>query len=176
MAIVRILDSDASCFISLDLEEYLKGVLPREMSTGWPLEALKAQAVAARSYALKIMARGVLFRSEADQVYGEERFADTDAAVEATRGEVLTVGGHVIAAFFFSHCNGRTNDRHMAGWGPIQDESCFQSVACECGFTEHNAHGIGMCQWGARRMAERGAGYREILLHYYSGVVVAGDS
>jgi stage II sporulation protein D len=104
-------------------EDYLYGVLPAEMATGWPLEALKSQAVAARTYALANLGRRAalgfdLFDTTADQVYkgftSEQQ--DCSAAVDATRGQVLTYQEKPIAAFFHASSGGETDDA-QAVWG-----------------------------------------------------------
>jgi len=100
------------------LEDYLKGVVPREMPATWgddAFEALKAQAVAARTYALATISPGEvfdLFDDTRSQVYGGLAGEDprTSRAVERTRGRVLTYDGEVITAFFFSTSGGRTED------------------------------------------------------------------
>lgn len=177
MATVRVWDGAHAHAETIDLEEYLGGVLPREMASGWPAEALKAQAVGARSYAVSKMgsAGAILERDERDQVYGDARFADTTAAVRATAGEVLIRGGHVVMAFFFAHCDGATRSPAEAGWDEavMQDGPVFRAVACPCGFTALAGHGLGMCQEGARALANGGATYRDILGHYYTGVAIA---
>jgi stage II sporulation protein D len=95
------------------LEQYLWGVVPGEMPSDWHPEALKAQAVAARSYALATRVPGRAFDAYADvrsQVYlgvAGERPAAT-AAVRATAGEVLTFGGAVARTLFHSTSGGRT--------------------------------------------------------------------
>lgn len=95
----------------LDIEAYLKGVLPGEMPERFGLEALKAQAVAARSYALSEGARrGWLHPDVRSQVYGG-RDVETwlcSEAVEQTAGQVLTYEGEVISAWFQSTCGGGT--------------------------------------------------------------------
>ena len=95
------------------LEQYLQGVVPREMPAAWPAEALKAQAVAARSYALARRVRGKHFDMYADvrsQVYGGIRGEDAraNAAIAATAGEVMLFGGAVVDALFHSTSGGRT--------------------------------------------------------------------
>jgi stage II sporulation protein D len=95
------------------LEQYLQGVVPQEMPSAWPDEALKAQAVAARSYALSHRLTGMTFDLYADvrsQVYGgiAAESARTTAAVEATKGEVLLFGGKPIDALFHSTSGGKT--------------------------------------------------------------------
>ena len=97
----------------LALELYLQGVVPGEMPSAWPDEALKAQAVAARSYALASRVTGKSFDVYADvrsQVYGGEAIEtpEATAAVEATAGETLTYAGKVATAFFYSTSGGRT--------------------------------------------------------------------
>ena len=95
------------------LEQYLAGVVPREMPAAWPHEALKAQAVAARSYALAHRLTGRHYDLYADvrsQVYGGVRGEDprATAAVAATAGEVMLHGGKVVDALFHSTSGGRT--------------------------------------------------------------------
>jgi stage II sporulation protein D len=95
------------------LEKYLYGVVPGEMPSGWHPEALKAQAVAARSYALVSRKTGASFDVFADtrsQVYGgiESEKQSTNAAVTATRGKVVLYGGKVAWTFFSSSSGGRT--------------------------------------------------------------------
>lgn len=238
----------------LPLEDYLLGVLGSEMPTSFPEEALKAQAVAARTYALekKLEALDQPFHMGASvihQVYGGLREEDprTRAAVEATRGEVLTWELQPIEAYFHASCGGRTEDGADALG---RDLPYLKSVSCPCGdlpaarwevtvprrelertfgirdgelriagrtrtgrvsrlvasngrvidavsfraklgytrikslsfdvtpaqngdglhFTGRGyGHGAGLCQWGAKVMAARGATYREILAHYYPG-------
>ena len=95
------------------LEEYLYGVVPDEMPPSWHMEALKAQAVAARSYAVVSRRTGGLFDLYADtrsQVYGGVRSEETrtNAAIDATAGRVVTYGGRVAHTFFHSTSGGRT--------------------------------------------------------------------
>jgi len=95
------------------LEAYLFGVVPSEMPHDWLPEALKAQAVAARSYALAVKKSGSWFDLYPDtrsQVYlGIAHEAPTTtAAVQATAGEVVMYGGRVATTYFFSSSGGRT--------------------------------------------------------------------
>jgi stage II sporulation protein D len=97
----------------VSLEHYLYGVVPAEMPASWPAEALAAQAVVARSYALTSRSSGLAWDVFADvrsQVYRGvlAEVASTTAAVRATRGRVVTVGGDVAQTFFFSTSGGRT--------------------------------------------------------------------
>ena len=95
------------------LEDYLAGVVPREMPAAWPAEALKAQAVAARSYALAHRLVGKPFDLYADvrsQVYGGIAAEDlrATAAIKATAGRVLLYDGKPVDALFHSTSGGRT--------------------------------------------------------------------
>ena len=97
---------------SVGLEPYLYGVVPREVPFLWPAEALKAQAVVARSYALAVRKTGAydLYADTRSQVYGgvAAEKPTTNAAVDATAGQVLLFGGKVATTFFFSTSGGRT--------------------------------------------------------------------
>ena len=98
-----------------DVESYLYGVLHHEVAHWWPMEALKAQAVAARSYALYqaevSKAQDYDLKSgTASQMYGGstvERFR-TKKAVDDTRGQVLSYQGKIFPAYFHATCAGMT--------------------------------------------------------------------
>jgi stage II sporulation protein D len=97
----------------LPLQRYLDGVVAGEMPHTWHLEALKAQAVAARSYALATLQKGKPFDLYSDvrsQVYqgvaGEK--PRTTEAVHATAGQIATYGGKVATTYYFSTSGGRT--------------------------------------------------------------------
>ena len=107
----------------VNVEDYLRGVVSSEMSCGFPLEALKAQAVAARTYALKHIGRFAdqgydLDDTPLSQVYGGFLSEDpqTGQAVEATAGKVLTYQGQLIDAVYSSTCGGYTESAQEA-WG-----------------------------------------------------------
>jgi SpoIID/LytB domain protein len=97
----------------VDLDSYLRGVVPGEMPHEWALEALKAQAVAARSYALASRVQKQAWDLYADtrsQVYygvDAER-PSTTRAVQETHGEVVAFGGKVATTFYYSSSGGRT--------------------------------------------------------------------
>jgi stage II sporulation protein D len=101
----------------VDLEAYLYSVLGAEMPASWPPEALKAQAVAARSFALYRRDRSAsqlydVGISTTHQVYKglASEAPSTMAAVNATQGQVLTHGGRVIEAVFHSSSGGQTEN------------------------------------------------------------------
>ena len=97
------------------IEDYLRGVVPAEMPSSWPAEALKAQAVAARSYALALRTDAKqpseLTADVRSQVYKgvSAETAATDAAVAATAGRVLLYGGKIADTLFSSSSGGRTS-------------------------------------------------------------------
>ncbi len=240
----------------LPLEKYLQGILVAEMAPNWPLEALKAQAVASRTYAVyKILSNQEqaydVSSTTLDQVYRgiADESVRVTRAVLATRGKVLVYANRPAEALFHSCCGGRTRSAESVFGNPVayliavEDRDCegcprefwrtriglrqlaarvggnlkkpvavkqvrhagdgielvFQNhastkltnhklrrllgerVLWSPGFTwrlegadmvfegRGNGHGVGMCQWGARAMAERGRGYREILTKYYPG-------
>ncbi len=98
---------------TLGLEAYLKGVVPAEMPSSWPPEALKAQAVAARSYALANLTTGRPFDLYGDtrsQVFGGVKVENTatSVAVDSTKGQVVLYNGKVADTLFFSTSGGRT--------------------------------------------------------------------
>ena len=97
----------------LPLESYLRGVVPRESPASWPLAALEAQAVAARSYAYRSTGGSGLYDvycTTASQVYGgaDAEAASSSKAVTATAGIVPKYKGAAISAFFFSTSGGHT--------------------------------------------------------------------
>lgn len=100
---------------TLGMEKYLYGVLHHEVSAWWPMEALKAQAIAARSYAAyqASVSRKALYdlkSSTSSQVYGgstTERLR-TKRAVDLTAGQVLAFEGKVFPAYFHATCAGKT--------------------------------------------------------------------
>lgn len=247
----------------IDVEDYLKGVLPWESNPEWPEEALKAQAVASRTYAIfkNIENRDFPFTLSADegsQVYGGKTIekSASNRAVERTRGEILTYQGRIFPGFFHSTCGGRTT-RAEYQWG-VKPHPSLQGVECpfcrgskyftwkaefsaqeiESFLAKKNysvqglaeirpenldpsgrarsfairhregsltlpanefrlilgsdrmrstkarierigdpfvfrgrgwGHGVGMCQFGAKHLAELGYRYREILRYYYPG-------
>ena len=109
----------------LDLEEYLYGVLKNEVDPQWPTEALKAQAVASRTWALYSLSLN-RFASEGydvrptteDQVYNGMMAEDprTTAAVDESRGEIMTYQGRPIFAAYHSDSGGYTESSELV-WG-----------------------------------------------------------
>jgi stage II sporulation protein D len=101
----------------VDIEQYLYSVLGAEMSGNWPQEALKAQAVAARSYAIhqRLKSQTDLYdvdNTQSSQVYKglQTESSGTYAAVDATAGQVLAYNGQIILAAFHSASGGHTEN------------------------------------------------------------------
>lgn len=243
----------------LPIDEYLSGIVGAEMNPNWELEALRAQVVAARSYALYMIRnpKNAYYDVEAttqDQVYAGTSVESPKVreAVLSTVGEYLAVKGFPVKAFYHSRCGGRT-ETAQAVWNPKDKRSKRSGVRCAyCKknpqpwvasfsisefyrrlnigaagrplrlasleksasgrisslrvgpsgkertfssdelrsllgyqklksayfnfFVDSNrvhfegvghGHGVGMCQWGARGMAQTGKSYRDILGYYY---------
>lgn len=250
------------------VDDYLRSVVPEEMPVDWPAEAIKAQSVAARSFALASRGRHAsegydLCTTTHCQLYtgtAAEKSA-SNAAIKATRGEVLTYGGKPIEALFHTDSGGMTEnsedvwgshvpylraakdtptktmpwtktisradlERKLAAKG--HDIGKVRSIALSplaigraakdrtasgrvktmtvkgtkgtvtlsgttwrsllglkstlfdakltkdaVTFTGYGSgHGLGISQWGAERMAAKGASYAEILHHYYTGTTL----
>lgn len=250
------------------VDDYLRSVVPEEMPVDWPAEAIKAQSVAARSFALASRGRHAgegydLCTTTHCQLYtgtAAEKSV-SNAAIKATRGEVLTYGGKPIEALFHTDSGGMTEnsedvwgshvpylraakdtpaktmpwtktisradlERKLAAKGhdigkvrsialsPLaigrsakdRTASCrvktmtvkgtkgtvtlsgttwrsllgLKSTLFDAKLTKDavtftgygSGHGLGISQWGAERMAAKGASYAEILHHYYTGTTL----
>ena len=139
------------------LDDYVRGVVPVESPPSWPLDALKAQAVAARSYAITTSKGGAGFEHYPDtrsQVYGGvgvER-PSTDQAVADTAGQVVTYEGRPVVTYFFSTSGGRTENVENSFGGDPQPwlksvRDPYDNVS-----PRH--------RWGPVKMTLRGAGAR----------------
>ena len=95
---LRVYDVKSETLETLSVEDYLPAVLAGEMAGDWPLEALKAQAILARTFVLQ-------FVSQKESMYDG---ADIREAVKETRGEVLNAGGELPYAWFHAHSGGLT--------------------------------------------------------------------
>ncbi|MFA5119154.1 MAG: SpoIID/LytB domain-containing protein [Candidatus Omnitrophota bacterium] len=142
---IELLKKDKASFSVInfiDLEEYIKGVLFHESSHYWPAEALKAQAIVCRSFALFQMQENT--KSDYDvtsdiysQMYGgstSERYR-TNRAVEETREQVITYRGKIFPAYYHATCAGSTEDA-SALWNT--DIPPLKGVAC--GFCKGSPH------------------------------------
>ncbi len=243
----------------VDLASYLKGVVPSEMISSWPPEALKAQAVVSRSFVLHHAMRNKdkdFDLSSRSQIYNPaKRDRRTDKAVDATRDIVIIYKGDLLLPFFCTSCGGFTeyaanvwgseeefpppvecpfcSDSPEVRWqhrtsiaefrrklasagiagarsigihrrsaaggritalkiqcenrdeivkinrfrmimGPNLIRSGFFEIESRDGYLTFNGrgwgHGVGMCQKGAKNLAERGKSFASILRHYFPGV------
>lgn len=118
--------------ISVDLESYVASVLAGEVHESWPMEALKAQAVAARTFAVRRMRernnRAFHIQSSIiDQVYKAHNSARLKAAAKATFGLVLSFDNRLAEASFHSTCGGKTTNSKYV-WG--QQHPYLKGVTC----------------------------------------------
>ncbi len=151
------------------LEDYLKGVVPAEMPSKWNKEALKAQAIAARSYAVATKNAGKhgskgfdLVDTTADQAYGgaSAEKDSTTQAVEETKGIVLVQNKKVLPTYYHASSGGKTKV-----WN--SGSSFLQSVPSFDNGTKKNGHGVGMSQHGANNLAAQGYNAYQILNYFY---------
>ncbi len=133
---VRLAKVNSECLVInvIDIESYVAGLLNSEMAGNWPLESLKAQAVAARTYAVFIASRNQerpfdLESTVKDQVYhgAHREMYQTHLATRMTKDEILTFQGKVVKAFYHSTCAGRT-EIPVNVWG--EEHAVFRSVPC----------------------------------------------
>lgn len=157
---------------TIPFEEYVRRVVPHESPASWHSEALKAQAVAARTYAWTYVLTPADPNGQYDvtdttshQYMCDETYPTTDEAVLATEGQHLTYqGGTRLITALFSAENSSPTRQNAYGHtylSAVDDPISF-------GFTR-NGHGQGYSQWGGKRWADQGWRYGQILRHYYSG-------
>lgn len=122
----------------LPLETYLKGVVPSEMPSAYEEQALMAQAVCARTYAVCQMEENSLqeeYGADVDdsvnyQVYGNFAADEkTNRAVEKTKGQILCQNGKPITAYYFSTSAGQTSTDEI--WGADKAAAYLKSVECD---------------------------------------------
>ena len=128
--------ADAQRYQEMDIETYVEGVLAGEMRNDWPMEALKAQAILARTFTLKFVGEKQSQYKEADistdiaeaQAYNERAVNDRiRRAVEETRGMVLSAGGELPYAWFHAHSGG-TTELAKAGLEYRDDEPAYTQI------------------------------------------------
>jgi stage II sporulation protein D len=153
--LIRVRAPSSGEILELRLEEYVAGVVSGEMPASFPPEALKAQAVAARSYALtrkidaQIAGRGHDIASGVvAQVWAERASEAARAAAAATAGEVLVAGRDPVEAYFHASCGGRTE----AGL-PALGRDLPYLLAVECGRCDRSPAVRWRIAVGARELA-----------------------
>lgn len=161
----------------VDLEDYIRGVVPSEMPSGWEEEALKAQAIAARSYALANLGKRAslgydLKDNQEDQAYNgaSAETTKTNKLVEDTKGLVLIYDLKIIPAFYSASAGGQTVNASSA-WG--SDLPFIRSVPSFDDNVKKNGHGVGMSQHGANNLAKQGYNVYQILQYFYNNVKFA---
>ena len=119
----RFTDSDMTVINVINIAEYLYGVVPKEMGASYPLEALKAQAVAARTYTYMSMGSYKkwdfdLVNTVESQVYGgyDAEQPSTNRAVDETKGKKVLYNGKLASMHYFSSSGGMTEDAKNV-WG-----------------------------------------------------------
>ena len=167
--VINNMGTGATLINDVGLEDYLKGVVPAEMPSKWNAEALKAQAIAARSYAVatrnagKHASKGFdLVATTADQAYGgaSAEKESTSKAVDDTKGIVLVQNKKVIPTYYHASSGGKTKV-----WN--SGSSFLQSVPSFDGDRKKNGHGVGMSQHGANNLAKQGYNAYQILNYFY---------
>lgn len=189
-AVIRVLMPDGQ-IVAMATDEYLKGVVPAEM--GWvfrrAFEALKAQAIVARTYAAaqclpdtagdpRACERGLdanVDTTTRTQVWRPVHYDITDAAVEATGGLAARLDGALFSTMYFARAADRTLDSEASPCCGGRVVGFLRSVASPDPFDVRYGHGAGMSQEGAAVLAEWGATAEEIVAYYYTGAVVAPD-
>ena len=117
---------------AVDLEDYVRGVVSAEMPASWSSQALDAQAVAARTYAITTSVNGngySLYSDTRSQMYlgVSAETPTTDAAVAATSGQVVTLNGQPVVTYFFASSGGHTESIQDA-WTGSPAESWLRGV------------------------------------------------
>lgn len=152
----------------IELEDYVAIVVASEMGNA-PTEALKAQAIASRTYAC---AQGVLNgkvivdNASKAQAFRAPRYKYKNAqtATKATEGMVLMYGGRYASTYFSQSNGGRTYSSEEV-WGGKRPYLIARKD--EWNLQKKNGHGVGMSQSGAVTAAEKGIRFKEILSFYY---------
>ncbi|MCM8757392.1 MAG: SpoIID/LytB domain-containing protein, partial [Candidatus Omnitrophica bacterium] len=121
---------------ALELEDYVTGVVGNEMGKEWPIEALKAQAVCARSVALyrknEARRKGKPYDvMMSHQIYGRCEHDNVITAVEETRGEILTVEGKPALVFYHTCCGGATTNPDNV-WPSLSWPYLLPVSGCHC--------------------------------------------
>ncbi|MGH2851433.1 MAG: SpoIID/LytB domain-containing protein [Solirubrobacteraceae bacterium] len=157
------------------IESYLRGVVPSESPSSWPAAELEAQAIAARSYAVASAPHGPfdLYSDVRSQQYDgvAAETASTNAAVAATRGEVVTYAGVPVTTFYFASSGGMTEDvqnvfdgaapePYLQAVGDPYDHSRYGPIAITLATADRRLRGLVEGRLVAIRVLRRGASPR----------------
>ncbi len=160
----------------LDLENYIKGVVPAEMPTSWNIEAHKAQAIAARSYAVANTGKRLEYGYDLKDTPQDQNYIgisaetlQTNRAVESTHGQVLVYNGKVIPAYYHASAGGSTLPARKV-WG--KDLPYIKAVKSFDEKIPKNGHRVGMSQNGAQILAKKGYSAYQILGYFYNNVML----
>lgn len=159
------------------IELYLQGVVPSEMPPSWEHDAHKAQAIAARSYAIANLGKRAkhgydLKDTPEDQAYGgatSETQQTNDAVIE-TAGLVLIHNGKIIPAYYSASAGGHTKSASQV-W--TKDLAFIKAVPSFDDGIKKNGHGVGMSQYGANNLAKKGYNAYQILKYFYANTQFA---
>ena len=161
----------------IPIEHYLQGVVPSEMPSSWEHEAHKAQAIAARSYAIANLGKRAKYGYDLndtpeDQAYGgaSSETINTNDAVKETEGIVLIYNGAVIPAYYSASAGGKTTTSGQA-WS--KDLAFLKSVPSYDDGIKKKGHGVGMSQYGANNLAKKGYNAYQILKYFYANTKYA---
>lgn len=161
----------------IDIDNYVKGVVPAEMPPSWEIEAHKAQAIAARSYALANLGKRAALGYDLNDTPEDQAYAgasaetpQTNQAVEDTKGIVLIYNLKIIPAYYYASAGGQTTTASSV-WG--QDLPYIRSVPSYDGNVKKNGHGVGMSQHGANNLAKEGYNAYQILQYFYKNIKFA---
>jgi len=172
--VVNAKDGKVTVINDIDMENYLLGVVPSEMPSKWNIEAHKAQAIAARSYAIANMGKRKsagydLKDTPEDQAYGgaSAEYPRTTRAVQETKGIVITYNKKIIPAYYHASSGG-----HTVNSGDVwnSDLPYLRAVPSFDGQFSKNGHGVGMSQQGANNLASKGYNAYQILTYFYNNV------
>lgn len=181
MATIRIkYTRDKGQELVLGFEQYIFGVVASEIGNA-PLEACKAQAVAARTTALPYLLEDRPIEDTGIQAFRYERL-DTQKYPNAfygasdTAGEVLMYNGALLSPCSFSSSNGGKTTSSQERWGGYRAYLIAQDDPYDYAVTKgkKTGHGVGMSQLGAKEMARLGFSYRDILSFYYPETELKG--
>lgn len=165
----------------LAMEDYVAGIA--EVPDTWLAEFLKAQAVAARTYALfNLLAGGkhgdapfFLVSGAVDQVYrgygSELRRPNYSSLSRTVSGVAVLWNGNIVPTYYFAQSHGHTHSYHETWGGAVRPWLLSRPAPYDAGKSQRG-HGIGMPQTDAARRAQDGANMETILKYYYTGVEV----